>query len=293
MLPLWTLWTSVRDAAADPSLVEGGAELERSLRDYVATARSAWPEFDVGDADFVRHVAERTPPSKLPAPAHAGDMLLACACARGASTAIAAFHQHYRSVIARVLSRRRAAGDVADDAIQTVFERLLVGGPAVAKIAEYKGTGPLRSWVSTAAATTLLTMRRAAGRRREQQENSDFFASVAKSLDPELLYMKERYKAEMENAITHALARLTDRQRALLRLHVGEHMSIDQLGLMYRVNRATAARWLAAARESLVTGARDDLRARLGLSDSECDSVVALVQSELQMSIARRLEPIS
>ena len=70
----------------------------------------------------------------------------------------------------------------------------------VPKIAEYKGTGPLKSWISTTAATTLSMMRRAAGRRREQQADSAI-AELAEHADPELRFLKEHYKAEIAVAI--------------------------------------------------------------------------------------------
>jgi RNA polymerase sigma-70 factor (ECF subfamily) len=131
-------------------------------------------------------------------------------------------------------------------------------------------------------------IRRTAERRREEHDSSQV-ARLAADLDPELAYLKDRYATEMEQAVVHALAHLSDRERTLMRLHLGEHMTIDQLGAMYRVNRATAARWLTAARESLVARARSDLRLRLRLSESECDSIVALVRSQLDVSIVRRL----
>jgi RNA polymerase sigma-70 factor, ECF subfamily len=264
--------------------------LEAVLGAYVDAARTVWPAFGIGDEELVRYVAVRTPPGQLPNVAHAGDVLLACACARRVSAAIEAFHQRHGAVIARVLSRRRASAHVADDATQALYERLLVA-PAgqTPKIGEYKGTGPLRTWVAAAAATTLLMMYRARDRRRERAPDAEV-AALAAEADPELRYVKERYRAEMEEAVARAVERLSDRDRTLLRLHLNEHMSIDQLGAMYRVNRATAARWLSAARQAIVAGARDDLRARLRLTTSEWDSIVVLVRSELNVSIARRLE---
>lgn len=262
---------------------------EAALRAYLDAARGAWPKLAIGDVEFIRYVAARTPAGEAPSLAHAGDLLLACACAQGVPAAIAAFHATFGAVIARVLSSRRAR-DLGEDSTQAVYDRLLVASAGAApKIAAYKGGAPLRSWVATVAARTLMAMRRAAGRRREQAEDTSFFAGLAKGADPELLYLKEHYKFELEEAVVNALARLTDRERTLLRLHLGEQLSIDQLGVMYRVNRATAARWLAAARESLVTSSRADLRARLRLSEAECDSVMALVQSQFHFSFARRL----
>jgi len=77
----------------------------------------------------------------------------------------------------------------------------------------------------------------------------------------------------------------------LLRLHLGERLSIDTLGSMYGVNRATAARWLVAARQSLLERARAAMRARLGSSEEELESLGVILQSQLHVSLARRLEP--
>ncbi len=192
-------------------------------------------------------------------------------------------------MIARVLARRHAATDMAKDATQLVHQRLLVAEPGqTPEIAKYRGTGPLRSWVSTTAATTLLMMQRSAGRRREEQQDSSVIVAV-KDADPELQYLKERYKVEMEEALVRALGGLGDRERTLLRLHLGERMSIDHIGSMYQVNRATAARWLVRARQALLDATRHEIQARLRVSSSECDSIVALVRSQLDVSILRHL----
>jgi len=264
--------------------------LETRLREYLSAARDVWPDFGIDDLEFVRYVAARASEAAVPPPTHAPDLLLACACGRGVAGAITAFHQLYGPVIDRVLAHRKASTDLADDARQIVQERLLVGDAAGTppKIAMYRGAGPLKSWVASAAARTLLQLYRSANRRREQPEESGG-AALGVQLDPELDYLKERYKAEVEEALVHSLGQLGDRDRTLLRLHLAEHLSIDVLGSMYAVNRATAARWLAAARSALITGARQRLRERLRLSDTECDSLIALVNSRLDVSIARRL----
>lgn len=276
---------NVRGARAHESR-EG---LETRLAAYVGAACAAWPDLPVDRLAFVRYVAERAQTGDVPPVAHAGDLLLAYACACGVRGAASAFYSAFGNVVARVLSRRRASDDVRDDASQVVHERLLVA-PAggVPKIADYAGTGPLRSWVSTTAATTLLMMRRSDARRREEPEPAGEAMLVVHAA-PELLYMKARYKAELADAVVASLGRLSDRERTLLRLHLGDRVSVDRLGAMYGVDRSTAARWLAAARETLVAGARDDLRTRLRLSERECESIVALVQSELHVSLVRLL----
>lgn len=269
------------------------AALEEALASYVEAARSDWPDFGIDVHEFVTYAAHRTAAGAVPPRQHARDLWLACACERGEEAAIQAFRREYGPVIERVLARRKASHDVADDVRQLLEERLLVADTAAArpaKIADYRGAGPLKSWVATAAATTLLTWRRAAGRRREDPETGAR-AAWAGPLDPELEYLKERYTAEVEEAIVQALDGLGERERTLLRLHLGERLSIDVLGSMYGVNRATAARWLVAARRALLQGARERLRERLQLSPSECDSIVALVNSRLDVSVLRHLGP--
>jgi RNA polymerase sigma-70 factor, ECF subfamily len=264
--------------------------LEALLRGYVREARQRWPELRITDAEFVGYVGARVGPGKAPVPAHAADLLLACACSRGVVPAIEAFDERYGPVIDRVLMHRKAAPHLADDARQILRERLLVGDAAAKvppKIAAYRGTGPLESWVATSAATTLLMLRRSAKRRREQAEDSG--VAAASAADPELEYLRQRYKVQLEEAIIHALGGLGERDRTLLRLHLAERLSIDVLGERFSVNRATAARWLAAARRALLSGARERLRAQLRLSDSECDSLIGLVNGGLDVSVARRL----
>jgi RNA polymerase sigma-70 factor, ECF subfamily len=265
---------------------------DKRLAEYVAAGRAAWPGLAIEPVDFARYVADRAGAGVLPL-ANAADVCLAYACVRGVPGAVEAFHATYGPVIARVLARRRAAAHVADDATQTIHERLLVAAPgAQPKIAEYAGAGPLKSWVSTTAATTLAMMHRAASRRREDGEaagDEGAAALQAAAASPELAHMKVRYKSELEAAIVASLARLDDRARTILRLHLGEQLGIDRIGAMYKVDRSTAARWLAAARASLVASAREEARARLRLSDDECDSIAALVQSELHVSVARLL----
>lgn len=263
-------------------------ERELEIAAFVAEAGRSWPGFEFDAAEFAAYVRERSVPG-VPPLAHAGDLLLAYGCARGEAAAIERFHHTYDVPIRRVLARRRAEPALADDARQAVYERLLVArGAEPPKIADYRATGRLESWVASAATTSLLMLQRAAGRRREQSEASAG-TELTGVLDPELDLIRTRYKAQLEQAIASALAELTDRERTLLRLHLGERLSIDVLGSMYSVNRATVARWLVAARQSLLSRARAAMRASLGASERELESLGGLLQSQLHVSLARRL----
>jgi len=275
-----------------PLPAASSSELDVALATYVEAARTSWPDFGVEPFQFVRYLAERAPSGELPPLRHAADLWLACACVQGVPLAIACFLQEYEPLVARVARRQKAELDVAADLRQVLAERLLVSDPAAgrrAKIADYKGLGALRGWVATAAATTLSTQRRAIGRRREQPESAADEV-LGLHLDPELQYLKQRYARQVHDAIIAAVDALGTREKALLRLHLKERLSIDALGAMYGVNRATAARWLVAARRTLKARTIERLRAALELNSHECESLLGLVNSQLEVSMLAHLD---
>ena len=104
--------------------------------------------------------------------------------------------------------------------------------------------------------------------------------------DPELALIKEHHRGECDSALRAAMAALEPRARALLRLHYIEGMSLDALGPVYGVHRATTARWLAAARAELLSGVKRELAQRLGgASRRAVASLLQLMQSQLHVSL--------
>jgi RNA polymerase sigma-70 factor, ECF subfamily len=90
-------------------------------------------------------------------------------------------------------------------------------------------------------------------------------------------------------ALRDALASVSPRARTLLRLHYLDGLTVDDLGRMYGVHRATAARWVAAARETVFDETRQRIEAGLGLGEESAADVVRLVQSQLAVSFHRLL----
>jgi RNA polymerase sigma-70 factor (ECF subfamily) len=109
-------------------------------------------------------------------------------------------------------------------------------------------------------------------------------------LDPELLFLKQRYRVEFGEAFERAVAGLSDHERALLRLHMVAGLTLDRIAVIYRVNASTVSRWLATTRERLSAETERDLRIRLHLSPAEFDSLARLVLSQIDLSIARWLQ---
>jgi RNA polymerase sigma-70 factor (ECF subfamily) len=260
-------------------------DLDGLLRALFEAGRAAWPGVELDPTAFARHLGRHAAGEPaLPPAGHAADVYLACACAAGAPAAVATFDRRFSRILARAVGRVDPAPAFVEDALQTILEHLLVSPPgAPPRIAEYAGRAPLRAWLAAVAVRTALNLRR---RRADQPHDAldEDGPGVAAGADPELGYMKAVYKDAFEAAVRAALARISPEERALLRLHLTEGMSIDRLAERYAIGRSTAARRLASARAALREHTRAELEARLGLTRSGMDSIAALVRSQLEVS---------
>src|SRR5205823_6435332 len=113
----------------------------------------------------------------------------------------------------------------------------------------------------------------------------------AVAADPVLEELKAKYRAELANAFRIALDALSKRDRTLMRYQLVDGLTIDDIGKLHRVHRATAARWLSAIRDGLVEHTRALLAAALGVDSVEAASIVRMVQSQLDVSVIRHLDP--
>jgi RNA polymerase sigma-70 factor (ECF subfamily) len=246
-----------------------------------AAGRAAWPGVEVSPSLFAAWIAARAPV------AHVRDLYLACACAQGDAAALAAFARACWTGAEAGLARLGATPAERDEVRQELAQKLFVGdSPA---IADYRGQGVLDHWVRAAAVRTWLNLRRRDGRERPAGDERLFDQIAATGDDPELALLKGRYRRELAGCFEAALATLPDRDRALLRYHAVDGLTIDDLGRIYKVHRTTAFRWLEAARERLSARTHAQLERRLGLSGAQVASVVRLVRSQLDVSVRRLL----
>jgi RNA polymerase sigma-70 factor (ECF subfamily) len=254
---------------------------------HLAAGRAAWPHIEVAEAAFDEHLRGHARDGELPPLERAADLYLACACAHGVPEAARALDRLLADVVARAAARFDRSPDFADDVAQALREKLLLARPP--KIAGYAGRASLSSWLTTAAVRTALNARRGkASAAHAPVRDSD----VALARTPELDFLRKRHRREFEDAVRQALKLLSPRDRTLLRMNVGEGVSIDKLAALHGVGRSTAARWLAAARDRVDTETRARLRARLQLTHSEYESLAAALRSEIAVSIVRLLDTI-
>jgi RNA polymerase sigma-70 factor, ECF subfamily len=259
-------------------------DLEAELRARVDAGASAWTGFSLDPVRFVRHLAERSGDA-LPALQRSADLYVACACMEGLPAALQAFDRGFRGDVGRAIARTDSSASFLDELMQVVAMKLFVktdeGPPA---IAEYAGRASLRGWLSTVAKRTALNLKRGKAN-RDHAELTSGIKDVGGAAGPDLALLKARYKEEFETSIRAAWVGLPETERSLLLLHLANKVTLPQLATMHGVSRATITRKLAAAREALVEATRRDLIARLEVSPSEYDSLMALLQSQLEVSI--------
>jgi RNA polymerase sigma-70 factor, ECF subfamily len=160
-------------------------------------------------------------------------------------------------------------------------------GDRAAGIADFAGRGTLRGWVRVIATRELLRIRRKTSKETPLEEH--ILNDLESNGDPEIERLKQIYQTQVANSLREALGNLDVRDRLLLRYQICDHLSIDEIAAIYQVHRATAARWLAKARSSLLDLTRERLAILLSVDPSETDSILRLVQSQLDVSLERRL----
>ena len=223
---------------------------------------------------------------------HCSDLYLACGCAAGLPAAIAIFDSEILGEVAPALRRMGLSADRIDDVLQVMRAKLLIadGQRSRPAITSYAGRGSLVGWVRIAARRAAVSMGRNKDEQRQSHEERGGLERIAHPSDIEMEYLKTRYQSEFKRAVEDALSMLEARQLNTLRFHYIDGLSIDRIGALLQVHRATAARWIRSAAEAVRIEVRRLLRERLGLSAGEVDSLAGLLQSQLHVSISRLLE---
>lgn len=255
------------------------------------TGRAAWPAVGTTEQAFLERLRTRqSAGASLPQAEHVKDAFLAFACELGDPLAIAAFDRDYLARVPAMVGRVDGSQALAEEVQQILRARLLVGDGAP-KISGYAGRGSLLGWLKVAAVRCTLELLRA--RKSERSDDVEAEAERAAALvsrDPELDYLREKYAADFRTAFTEALRDLDKQQRTVLSLYLADGLNIASIGSLYSVHRATVARWIAETREHLFSDTRRRLHERLNISETEFQSIVRLVQSQLDVSVRRLLQ---
>jgi RNA polymerase sigma-70 factor (ECF subfamily) len=274
----------------DPSRL--GANLRGQIDDALARGRAAHPQLSVDDETFARHlaralawIADTVPLSTLVVE----DLYLACACLNGVGGAVNTLVTLYGEVIRRTVER--TVGKSESDAIaQGVISDLIVGsltsGP---EIGNYAGRAPLARWLDVVARRAALRWLRAERKTADVAEHAAAEPGLGGATPPELALFRQRYGRDFQQALNDVLARVPDSDRAILRLYLVNDVSLEKIGKMLGVSQSTASRWLARAREDVLSNLKSILKERLRISSAEIESLARLLASRLDLSIAETL----
>lgn len=177
------------------------------------------------------------------------DRDLVDAIGRGDAAAVRMFELRYIAELRRIATRL-GVRDGADELVQRLLVRMLVGTEhAPAKIAGFRGEGSLDAWVRAVATRFVIDHVRHVAAQAQVAPLSE--SAIVRSSPIEGAIQRDRYAAIVRASAEHAFAELSPRERNLLRHAVFHRLSVDEVGSIYRVHRATAARWLQRARDRL------------------------------------------
>ena len=245
------------------------------IANLVDLAAAAWPAFVVDRTACAAHFrAAGAGPGT-----HVADLYLAFACMGGDEAAWRVLDQHLAAVPASV-ARVDASAGFGDDVRQRLAEKLLGG-----KLAEYAGRGPLGAFFRIIAVRDAQKVMRG----RRSRESSGIGEVAASTNDPELALLRHQAADAFHQAYARTMAALDDETRTTLRLYFVDGLTFEQLGRALACSRATAARRLADARTRVLAGVKDVLRNDLGASAPGAESLFALIESQLQISVLRHL----
>ncbi|MDC0668240.1 hypothetical protein [Nannocystis radixulma] len=244
-------------------------------------ARVAWPAVAWQREDIARRLASVDPElwSDPAAADRRAELLVAWACLLGDRDAIRHAEVRYvRDVQPNLRALDLAAAEL-DEVLQTLRVALFVGAPGgEPKLARYSGRGALGGFVRTVAVRLALDRKRA----RQPADLGELARRLMTPLsDPDVDYQKELYTTRFTEALEAAWARLPMAERLLLRYHLLDRVGIDELAVIYRIHRSTAARRCASARQRLVTGTRAELGRAIGVSTRTVDSILRLIATRL------------
>jgi RNA polymerase sigma-70 factor (ECF subfamily) len=253
--------------------------------EMVRAARMAWPGVELETQVFLDYLAARG------AGPCTSDLYLACACSRGDAAALAALDARVLSVVDPALSKLGVSSDVVTEVKQRLRASLLVSDAgAPPRIVQFVGRGDLRGWVRVIAVREALALVEQ-DRRLEPLGDEPLAEALLPDSNPEVAHLKRIYRAEFKAAFARALGGLEGRERLLLRQQFIDGLTVDELGALYRVHRATAARWLERARTRLLELTLAQFGERLAVGPAELDSILRLIRSQLDVSmgpLARR-----
>lgn len=216
-----------------------------AFRGAFEAARERWPALGV-DFELFRHHLEELGYVETKLPRHPSELYLCIGCGLGTGSACRALETTYFKALRAQLRGVTSEQDFAEEVLQRVRARLLVGSRP--RIVTYRGDGPLGAWLRVVAANVARDYLRSCKKRRSCSCPLD--AAAARLFDtasvfadsPEDDALAANDARTVEQGLVRAVLELNGEERRLLHHYFVSGLSIDVLSSMYSINRSTAAR---------------------------------------------------
>jgi RNA polymerase sigma-70 factor len=245
----------------------------------------AWGGVPLEYEEFIAHVQEL---GYAEIPSHPIELYLAAACRLGRSAAFKALDDGYIERLRVSVKRVVRDASLVDDILQDVRCRLLVGSRA--RIADYRGTGPLISWMRVIAVNIAKDHLRARAkrRRREDGQRSQLMSENSRNEVPDgemaQRIIHQGHVGACSEAVRRAFQALSPEKGRLLHDYFFGQLSIDLLGAMHGVNRATIARRIHKSTEEIRSCVRRSLASSFPRENARIlDGVALAVCRELMV----------
>lgn len=258
------------------------------LRQLVTQGAAAFPLISVPDRAWAEHFGRHVSPDDVDAflaEFCAEDVHLVLGTLGGQPRALTTFDARLVAVAPRALRGIRLVTMSSDELMQHVREKLLVGSDR--KLSSYSGRGALDGWLRVVMARAAISMCRVHTKTETAAEDADAMLQVASTDSAAIEALRQAHAPIFREAITEAIESLDADDRALLRLHYVDGLTIDDLAFIYHVHRATTARRVARLRSAILDKTRTFVQARLGLQENEFHSVMGAILSRIDVTIAR------
>jgi RNA polymerase sigma-70 factor (ECF subfamily) len=250
-----------------------------------AAGRARWPDVPLLIERFREHLRHLSV-AEQHLDARGAELYLAVAALDGNPQAIKYLDHDYVLPASEAVRRVDGSPDFLAEVRQQMRVKLLIGERP--RLASYNGAGGLREWLQVIALRVALNMKRSD--RRLVLDDRLELGLLLEGGGIEREAVKGRYLEDLRRGLEASFHSLGARERTLLRLHFVDALSIDAIGEMYGVHRATVARWLVAIRRSLFEAARAALAGVHHLDSRSLRSIYRMVKDDLHITVTRVLK---
>ena len=208
---------------------------------------------------------------------HSADLDLARLCAEGDEHAWERFVREYRPLLYRAadaLDRTQGAREIADSLYADLYGVDKSAGERQSLFRYYQGRSSLATWLRAVLAQRYVD--RVRTQRRTEPLPDQEISRPSADPDPD----RARYVALVRQALDHAVARLTARDRLRLGCYYVQGLTLAETGRVMNESEATSSRRLARARQAIRQDVERQLRDEARLSDAQIAACFASVADD-------------